>query len=238
MKKYIKEIHPKYNEDKTIFIIIPCAGLGRRMKSYGSKSLLEIDGKSIIKRQLDSISSNIKNYEIALITGFDSERLMDHTPDHLIKIENEKYYETNVARSINIGLRASKNHEHVLIIYGDIVFSKTTLNHLDFSKSFILISNNMLENEVGCNINKKGILEFMMFDLPNKWGQILYLTGKELELFKKICCNRTNDRKFGFEIINEVISKGGKFNCITHDEINIIDIDNSKDILLAKEVIK
>ena len=90
---------------------------------------------------------------------------------------------------------------------------------------------------MGCNMNGKGYLEYMMFDLSNKWGQILYLTSKELTLFKKLLLNKYNDKKFCFEIVNQVINQGGKFKCIVNDKIKTKDIDTSKDLQKAQEFI-
>lgn len=237
MKKHTHKIHEDINEID-LKIIIPSAGLGRRMKSYGCKSLLTIKNKTLIDFQLNILSKTINSYEVILITGFDSDRLISATPENIIKIENEKYYETNVSRSINIGLRATKNSQHVLIIYGDLLFNEDAIRNIDFTKSCIVLSKYMNDNEVGCNINHMNNLEYMMFDLPNKWGQIVYLTGRELSIYKKIILNKQNDKKFGFEIINNVINSGGKFKCIADKDIKIMDIDTSKDLKKAQEFIK
>jgi len=233
MKKHLKKI---YDEVNNIFVhvIIPSAGIGRRMKSYGCKSLLHIKNEKLIDIQIKNIKDTIPNNDIILITGFDSERLINNSPKDIIKIENEKYYENNVVKSINIGLRATKNNNHVLILFGDILLNDKTLEKIDFSKSCIIISNNMEDGEVGCNINTNGCLEYMMFDLPNKWGHIIYLTNKELVLFKKIISNKFTDKKFCFEIINEVVNQGGKFKCIQHKDIKVMDIDTSKDLQIAQ----
>ena len=236
MKKYIKKIHEEL-KDILVHVIIPSAGIGRRMKSYGCKSLLNIQDKKLIDIQLDHVNNKFPNNEIILITGFDSERLMNHSPDNIIKIENEKYYENNVVRSISIGLRATKDNEHILIVFGDILLNRDALDLINHNESCILISNHMSENEVGCNINNKGYLEYMMFDLPNKWGHIIYLTSKELDLFKKITWAKNKNKKFCFEVINEVVNHGGKFKCIQNEDIKIIDIDTSKDLQKAQEFI-
>jgi choline kinase len=237
MKKHVKKIHEK-TCDVLVNVIIPSAGIGRRMKSYGCKSLLTIRNEKLIDIQIRHIENTFEKHEIILVTGFDSDRLMNNSPSSLIKIENEKYYENNVVRSIGIGLRATKDNDHVLIVFGDILFNNDCLEHIDINKSSIIISNHMGEREVGCNINPKGHLEYMMFDLPNKWGHILYLTGKELILFKKMVYNKYLEKKFCFEIINDVVNMGGKFKCITHDDIRTMDIDTSKDLQIAQEFIK
>ena len=75
MKKYIKKIHEDL-EDILIHVIIPSAGIGRRMKSYGCKSLLSIKDKRLIDIQLEYINSrfvrtheNLKLY-LASISRF------------------------------------------------------------------------------------------------------------------------------------------------------------------------
>ena len=61
--------------------------------------------------------------------------------------------------------------------------------------------------------------------------------GKELELLKDLCWEEKNYKKFGFEIINEIIKQGGEFQCIQNNNIKIIDIDYSRDIQKAKEIL-
>ena len=236
MKKHIKKIHEDINKI-LVHVIIPSAGIGRRMKSYGCKSLLTVKNHKLIDIQIKCIENVIPRNEIILITGFDSDRLMSQSPKNIIKIENEKYYENNVARSIDIGLKATKENDHVLILFGDILLNEDALKYINFQESSIVISNHMSDNEVGCNINTKGYLEYMMFDLPNKWGHIIYLTSKELTLFKKIIWNKQTDKKFCFEILNEVINHGGKFKCIIDNNIKVMDIDTSKDLQKAQEFI-
>jgi choline kinase len=236
MKKHIKKIHEKLDE-KLIHVIIPSAGIGRRMKSYGCKSLLNIKDTKLIDLQIDLINAHIPQNEIILITGFDSERLMSNSPDDIIKIENEKYYENNVCKSIGAGLRATKNNNSVLIIFGDLLFNDEMFRQIDYNKSSLVISEYMSDNEVGCNINQKGMLEYMMFDLPNKWGHIALFTGKELALLKKYVWAKQSEKKFCFEVINDIVSQGGKFQCVRSEKIKIMDIDTSKDLQRAQEFI-
>ena len=47
------------------------------------------------------------------------------------------------------------------------------------------------------------------------------------------CQDRKNKKKFGFEIINNVIDSGGKIKCIVDKSIKVVDIDTSKDLLRA-----
>ena len=50
-----------------ITVIIPAAGVGRRMKSYGPKPLIMIGESTVINIQIDTIRSHIDVRDIILI---------------------------------------------------------------------------------------------------------------------------------------------------------------------------
>lgn len=218
-------------------IIIPAAGMGHRMISYGPKALIKIGSSTVINNQISILKTYFPDCYITLVCGFKASTLMDETPNYILKVENENYQNTNVARSIGMGLRVLSNSSKVIIIYGDLVFNAETIKSISLDKSSIVITNQTMgEDEVGCVIDDQE-LRNLMYDLPIKWGQISIFVGKELNLLKRICWNEKNKTKFGFEVINEIIQQGGKFQCIQNDSIKIIDIDNSKDIQKAKEIL-
>lgn len=224
-------------EDLEICVVIPAAGMGRRMKSYGPKPLIKIDSNTtILERQLSIISDIFTNYTGVIVCGFEAEKMFSKAPKEFIKIENELYLETNVVRSIGMGMRAVEA-DNVLIVYGDLVFTKEAISSIDYNVSSIsIIGANREDDEVGCVIGKDGFLAHMMYDLPQKWSQIIFLRGKELELFKKIAFHKNNRKLFGFEAINKVIEEGGKIQCITRKGINVVDVDTSKDLAVAKTI--
>jgi len=231
--KYIKEI----DKPDAIDILIPAAGLGRRMKAYGPKPLIKIkNNTTIIDNQLSLLKKYIHCDKTILVCGFEADLVMNNTPDYLIKIENEHYETTNVARSIGMGLRACT--KDVMIIYGDVVFNSNTLKGLSLNHSCIISSNNIMdENEVGCTVNAKGYVENFMYDLESKWGQIVLLKGKELRMARKYCWDSNNYNKFGFEILNKIISQGGKILSHNPSGSRILDVDTSKDVERAKTII-
>ena len=223
-------------KDTNITVIIPSAGEGRRMKSYGPKSLIGLTKENILQRQIRIINKVLDNVSFIVIAGFDCDKLMDACPDYFLKLENESYDITNVSRSIALALRAVKT-ERVLIVYGDLVFNELALSRMDYSTSCTSASNDEhRQHEVGCIVGANGNMVNMMYDLETKWNQILYLEGNELNLFKKICQERKNKKLFGFEILNKVIDCGGKIKCIVDDSIEVVDIDTSKDLLRANNI--
>ena len=225
----------KTKAEEPVIVIIPAAGMGRRMKSYGAKPLLQVNQETLLRRQVRIIKSVVQNPEFVIVCGFQCDKVMDACPVDFIKLENERYDSTNVARSLSIALRAVPS-KRVLIVNGDLVFDKCILQEMDFSQSCIsLCTDPDKDTEVGCVVDQEGNLTNMMYDLPHKWNQILYLQDKELEEFKKQCFNRKNSKMFCFEIINKVISKGHKVKCFSHRSGKVIDIDTSKDLVKANK---
>tara|TARA_R110002020_G_scaffold464684_1_gene685567 strand:+ start:8234 stop:8917 length:684 start_codon:yes stop_codon:yes gene_type:complete len=221
-----------------INVIIPAAGIGRRMKSYGPKPLIKIGNSTIIKNQINLLQTYIPDINIVLVCGFKAERLMNETPPNILKVENELYQDTNVVRSIGMGLRVVGSTSKVMVVYGDLVFNSAAIKNIPLTKSCIVTTDQgMGDEEVGCVIDKHNKLTNLMYDLPSKWGQIALFVDKELELLKQLCWDEKNSTKFGFEIINQIMDKGGSFTCVYDKNIKIVDIDSSKDILKAKEIL-
>lgn len=228
--EYIRGQSPlKY---QTYDIIIPAAGCSSRMKVAGAKPLIYIKDKRIIDRQIETINQVFNKKNIIVVCGLESDKVMNYLGNRTINVENEHYEETNVSRSIALGLRACQS-DSVVIIYGDLFFTKNAINHAYRNQSFIVTVNTMSENEVGC-IQNHSILENIYYELPNKWGQIAYYTGKELSLLKKIVFNRENNKMYGYEIINKIIDLGGIFRVIEPPNTYIQDIDTAKDLITVE----
>lgn len=221
-------------------IIIPSAGEGSRMKSFGAKPLIKIKpGYSIVDNQLNIIKNTIPNSEVILVVGNEADKVMNNTPLDIIKVENERFETTNVVRSMAIGLRAATT-ENVLIIYGDLIFNEATLRVPLEDKSIVFVDEYglMSDDEVGCTVNHEDMLEHISYDIKPKWAQIIYLCGRELRMFKQMVFNRDNEKLFGYEVINDIIEKGGMFKAVSPKSMKITDVDTSKDILKVKEILE
>ena len=71
----------------TITVIIPAAGTGRRMKTYGPKPMISIGKKTILQRQVDIVKAYFKNVKFIIVTGFESDKLIQNSPKYFIKLE-------------------------------------------------------------------------------------------------------------------------------------------------------
>jgi len=206
------------------------------MRSYGCKSLLPLsDGRSIIRRQIDTLRLVYKDPEIIVVVGFDSDRLIKTLPEGIRIVENEKFEDTGVGRSIAMGLRATTS-DKCLVIYGDLVFNKATFDHIPEHSSVLIDSYKRLPTtEVGVIIENHKVVHFD-YGLPNKWCSIVFLCGKELVLFKNLGANADSRRMAGHEILNKIIDRGGEFRSLEPKKMRLVEVDSSKDLTKAKKV--
>lgn len=217
-------------------IIIPAAGMGRRMKSYGPKPLVELTpAETVIGRQQNILKKEYPDSEIIVVVGYEADTIVKYLRPDVKSVENENYETTNVVRSLGMALRAV-THDRVLIVYGDLVFNKSAVRITEGRTVAVVDSKGrMTDEEVGVTIVGSRITRFS-YDLEKKWGQIVYLTGRELEMFKRVTWNRDYSKWFGFEALNKVIELGGNIRAVEPRRMKIAEIDTSKDIETARFV--
>ena len=209
--------------------------MGRRMKIYGPKSLVQVDQKdTILSRQIKLVNKYFRHNEIILVAGFQHEKLKNKIQNKVKLVVNKNYEDTNVLHSIGLGLNKVTT-EKVLIIYGDLVFNKECLILPFYKESSVVLCDYMKSDEVGC-ISNDGILENIFYKLSNKWAQIAYFTGQELEILKQIAKNDSNSMWFGFEAINKIMCAGGIFKTLTPVYGKAVDIDSSYDLKLMEGI--
>ena len=221
-----------------ICIIIPVAGLGKRMKAYGPKAAIYVNKyETVLERQIKILRSYFPKAKIVVVCGFQKEKIYEIIDDEIECVENKKYKESNICLSIKIGLENCKNIKKVLIVNGDLVFSDEIFINVSKNYSWIAVdtNTNQRSSEVGVNIVDNQITNFC-YGLNPKWGHIVYLTGKEIKIFKTLVDLETSDKKFSFEILNDVIDKGGIIRPQINKKWKLVEIDTSKDISRAKKL--
>ena len=212
-------------------IVIPAAGMGRRMKSYGPKALINIyDDTTLIERQLELLWSVYPKSEIFVVVGFEAEKIRKRLSSYPVRfICNPLHETTNVLYSIGLAMQAIISNE-VIIVYGDLIFNEAAIANLRGSSKVVIDNKGFLKKrEVGAITQNKKVTNFS-FGLEEKWGQIAYLTGNELDLFKEISIKKETSNWFGYEGLNYVLDKGGKIQCMTPSLMKLFEIDVAKDL--------
>lgn len=227
----------KPDNSKKYTIIIPAAGEGTRMITYGVKPLIQINNKTIIQRQLNAIDEVFVHYEVILVGGFQANRLFKNTPEDIIKVENPDFKNTNVLYSIGLALQETTSNR-VVIIYGDLVFNKRTIMGPFDNESTLILdrAGYMGENEVGCTALDSEAVH-ICYGLPKKWAQVCYLTGTELDMFRNFATDKQNRKLYGFECLNYIMSSGGTLRTYEPKYMKVTDVDTSKDIKIAENML-
>lgn len=221
-------------------IVIPAAGLGKRMKSYGPKPLININGKSILQRQLEIISSVYPDNDIVVVGGFEYEKVSKYLNNLDMKnvkfIGNTRYSTTNVVRSIEIGTRVCDS-KNVLIVYGDLVFNKETISNFELKESGLLLdtNNNFDKLEVGINMEENKVKN-LSYSSENKWAHIAYLKENDIKEFNELVNTSYYERMFSFEIFNMMIENNKMLNVYKNESMFVCEVDDATDIDRVKKL--
>lgn len=112
--------------------IILAAGQGTRLRPFTDdrpKCMVEINGKTIIERQLETMHScGIRNEDIIVIAGYRGDVLQDRFGSTGISIiVNKEYEDTNMVYSLMCAGEVMKAQEEILVSYGDIIYTPSVL---------------------------------------------------------------------------------------------------------------
>lgn len=238
-------------DDKDLTIIIPAAGVGRGMKSYGPKSLINIEKNiNILGRQLMILQDIYPKADIIIVTGFKKEKVNLYIKQWKenrivgsqdIKIaENKDYENNNTARSIYLGAKKSKR-KNFLVVYGDLVFNKEGLSEIEFSDSGVVVEdkNQMEKTKVGVSIINGKIGTFA-YAFKEKWCQILFMNDKDMNAFLELTKPKKPEKDifkyFTHEILNILLEKNIiELKAYKSEKLKISEVNNTKSLKLIRE---
>lgn len=110
-------------------VIILAAGWGSRLRPLTDdrpKCMVEVKGRSIIRRQLDTmLASGVLEEDITIIAGYKSEALKKEFQDTAIQfIVNEKFETTNMVCSLMCARKQMEEETDIIVSYGDIIYGE------------------------------------------------------------------------------------------------------------------
>lgn len=116
-------------------VIILAAGQGTRLRPLTDdrpKCMVEINGRSILERQLDTMRAcGIQDSDITIVAGYRGDVLQNKFADTEISIiVNENYETTNMVCSLMCARNLMETQEDILISYGDIIYNETVLKKI------------------------------------------------------------------------------------------------------------
>lgn len=116
-------------------VIILAAGQGTRLRpltDHCPKCMVEVNGRSIIERQLDTMHAcGIKDGDITIIAGYKNDALKEKFKDTQMNIiVNEQYETTNMVCSLMCARGLMESQKDILISYGDIIYNEDVLKKI------------------------------------------------------------------------------------------------------------
>jgi phosphoenolpyruvate phosphomutase len=130
--EWIKEQDKKYSKEQKISIIIPAAGKDIEFDDK-PKALIDIDGKTILERQLENIRK-IGFRNISVVKGYKGD-MIDYE-----NIEYQENQEFENKHSLHSLMCARKNMDNgFILLYADILFDEEILKSLIQSEGDIVL---------------------------------------------------------------------------------------------------
>lgn len=116
-------------------VIILAAGQGTRLRPFTDdrpKCMVEVNGKSMIERQLEIMRScGIREDDITVVTGYRSEVLINKLKDTAVHfIVNREYETTNMVCSLMCTRSLMEEEEDIIISYGDIIYEQSVFQKI------------------------------------------------------------------------------------------------------------
>ena len=163
-------------------VIISCAGIGSRLGLAKTKALIDIENKTLIRWQLESL----KNVEdIRVVVGFQANDVIREVKkyrDDVIFVYNHNYFDTKTGASYYLG--AKDGNELAIGIDGDLLVQPNDMQMLlEMNEEWIAYTDRMSDDPVFVRTSQNGdVLSFSMENGDYEW------TGP--------CCMKKNKLKF------------------------------------------
>ena len=224
-------------------IIILAAGIGSRLGNPFPKPLTPLkNGKSIMKMQVENMTSRYDVDDINVVVGFKKDLIMERFPE-LTYIYNPFFDQTNTSKSL---LRALKKYKDksVLWINGDVVFDKHIFDKLQplitAKTSFVAVNTNKVGEEEVKYVLKDGYINQLSKTVKNGAGEavgINFISSDDIPIFINRLeeCDNNDYFERGLEL---AINKDDlKIKAVDISQYNCMEIDFIEDLENANNML-
>lgn len=141
-------------------VIISCAGIGSRLGLATTKALININGKSLIRWQLE-LFKDIE--DVRVVVGFQAKDVIEEVLKYrkdAIFVYNHRYFETKTGASFYLG--AKDGNEYAIEYDGDLLIHPDDMKMLlEQDGEWIAYADKMSDDAVYVQTNEKGeVLSF------------------------------------------------------------------------------
>ncbi|MDB2494991.1 MAG: phosphocholine cytidylyltransferase family protein [Flavobacteriaceae bacterium] len=224
-------------------IIILAAGIGSRLGNPFPKPLTPLkNGKSIMQRQMDSITTYFDINDITTVVGFKKNLIMEQFPE-VNYVYNPFFDTTNTSKSL---LRALKKHRGNSILWfnGDVVFDPQLVsllqNEMNNNQSFVSVNTQSVSDEEVKYTLKDGFVESLSKEVKNGLGEavgINFIAAKDLDVFINQLENCDDNDYFEKGLEMAIAINQLQLKVVDISAYNCIEVDFKEDLLNANKII-
>jgi choline kinase len=187
------------------------------------------DGNNLLYKQLSTIDKAFPNADLLVVLGYEPDNIYKNPSfQHLRFIENQNFLTTNTIKSAALAMRAS-NAKSYIFIHGDMYFNEAAISIAGSESALVVGNGDTYNDRIGLIPQDNNIVN-IGYGLQKPWGQIVYLTGLELEIFQNFCYNKAKSKCLLFEGIANILENGGQFKQHSNSSIKLLEISSKKDI--------
>lgn len=229
--------------------IILAAGVGNRLRGYTDdpKCLIEINGKTLIRRYLEALQE-VNINEVVIVVGYKKEKIMEAVNkisfSGIVRfVENPEYELGSILSLWKVG---EELNEDVVLMDGDVFFEKEVL--ITLVKSHFkncLIMDTTSENsgeEVMAGIKTNKVVAFERgligdYGLIGEWVGFIKISKEATIFLKLILGEKIKLQKYekGYEDVLPELFQQIDFNYELIDDLFWIEIDFPEDVKKAIE---
>lgn len=145
-------------------VIISCAGIGSRLGLATTKAIINIGGKTLIRRQLEQLNDV---EDVRIVVGFQACDVIEEVKKYrkdIVFVYNHDYFDTKTGASYHLGAR--DGNEYAIEIDGDLLVHPDDMKMLlQQDGEYIAYADKISDDAVYVKTNQKG--EVQSFSLEN-----------------------------------------------------------------------
>lgn len=225
-------------------IIILAAGIGSRLGNPFPKPLTPLkDGRTIMERQVESLSKVFSEHDISIVVGFKKDLIMERFPD-LTYIYNQFFDATNTSKSLLKALKKNEK-EDVLWLNGDVIFEPAIFDvlktEIDRQNSFVSVNTSRVAEEEVKYTLQNGTIRELSKSVENGLGEavgINFVSKKDVKLLISHLEKCDDNDYFERGIETAIQEDDMKVTALDISQYRCMEVDFKEDLEAANQIFK
>lgn len=196
------------------------------MKSYGERSLIEIDNSNILTGNLSMVRGFFRKAHITVISNFDPSKIKTKPYKNIDFIRDSDFKDTII--------KLGKNSDHLILFNHDVVFNDYLVHTIPKDKSALIFDNRPVDRNELSGLSQNGKVIRLAYGLDEKnshtFSHIYVFHKNELSRLCEILSDSKYEKFSIYEIVNLLIDDGYEFEVATQKKSKALVVTHPSDI--------